>query len=147
MMFDIPSEHLVHFLTFNGYTEDVVFVAEVRKNDQINELRLQFVITTEAEMRVQKLIRIGDIEKAELFAKQFGIDPEVVIEAKVVKIVTKTECSSEDIDLLLSLLDSIQNFSLKLQCCDSVTCQLPSDTRRVLSYAANMEIELRESVK
>lgn len=147
MLFDIPSEHLVHFLNFNAYTEDMVFVAEVRKNDQINELRLQFVTTTEAEMRVQKLIRNGDIEKAELFAKQFGVDPEVVIEAKIIKIATKAECTSEDIDLLLSLLESIQSRSLRLQFCDSVTCQLPSDTRRVLSYAANMEIDLRDTVR
>lgn len=146
MFFDIPSDHCVHFLNFNAYTEDVVFVAKVLKKDQINELRLQFVTTTEAEMRVHKLIRQGDIEKAELFAKQFGVDPEVVIEAKIIKIATKTECSSQDIDLFLSLLDSIQSHSLRLQFCDSVTCQLPSDTRRVLSYAANIETYLRDTV-
>lgn len=146
MFFDIPSDHFVHFLDFDAYTEDVVFVAEVRKNDQINELRLQFVTTTEAEKRVYKLIKQGDIEKAELFAKQFGVDQEVVIEAKITKIATKTECSSEDIDLFLSLLDSIQSH-LRLQFCDCVTCQSPSDTRRVLSYAANIETDLRNTVR
>lgn len=122
-----------------GYSEEIVFVSEVYKNETLAELRLQIITTTDPKLRVQKLINQGQIDKAEMFAKQFNLDQDCIGEAKSFNIIKKNECTSEDIDELFRILDTINNEATKLQFCDSVVCKTAIDTRRVLSYAASTE--------
>ncbi|XP_048519946.1 uncharacterized protein LOC109536795 isoform X3 [Dendroctonus ponderosae] len=139
-LYDIHLEHPVHPNSYmKEYAEEIAFVSEVYKNDTLVELRLQIITTTDPKLRVQKLISQGQIDKAEMFAKQFNLDQDCIGEAKAFNIITKNECTSEDIDELLAILDTIKNAATKIQFCDSVVCKTAIDTRRVLSYAASTE--------
>ncbi|XP_066256741.1 kinetochore-associated protein 1 [Euwallacea similis] len=146
VIYNIQLEHPVHFLDANGYSEDVAFLTFVHKNNALSELRLQIISPTKPEMRVRKLIERGEFDKAEIFAKHFNVNQEIISEAKAINIVLKTECSTKDIDDLLKILDTLHNQCFKMQCLDGVKCKLPNDTKRILCYGASMEITVRDSI-
>lgn len=146
MVYDIPLTDPIHLINTKGITEEVLFLSEVRRNDFLSEIRLQYVTETDPELRVKKLIQKGLLDKAELFALTFNVSPEFVAKAKAEHIVEKLECTTEDIDELMKILETIINHSFRMHCCDVVVCKTASDTRRVLCHGAYMEIDVRDSV-
>ncbi|XP_050299844.1 uncharacterized protein LOC126738517 isoform X2 [Anthonomus grandis grandis] len=143
-IYEIPLEDPIHLLNTKSFTEDIVFLTEIWKNKSLQEIRLQIVTKTDPESRIRKLIQKGLIDKAEVFAKIHNVNPEFLVQAKAENIVKDAQSTTQQIDMLLSILDSLDDVDLKMYYCEVVVCMTAADTRRVLSYAANLNIDVRD---
>lgn len=144
VIYSIPVEKPIHLMSMYNESEDVLFFKEVHKNHILSEIRLQVIVKADPEFRVKKLIERQLFDEAEIFAKNFNISPEIIAQAKAQHIINKILCTTQDVDDLLSILDTIDDHLFKLNCCCSVDCELGTDTKRVLCYGAFMDINIKD---
>lgn len=119
-------------------TDDVIFISKICPENSVMELRIQRVYETQPVLRLTKLIRKQQFQEAEIFAKQFNINPLIIQKAKAELIVVKTECTSEDVVNLIRLLDAINEDVFNLQCCSGVDCGNLEDVRTILTYGVKI---------
>lgn len=114
--------------------EDVIFLSRICSEDSVSELRLQRVYEIQPELRLAKLIRKHRFQEAEKFAKMFNLDQIIILKAKAELILEKHSCTSDDIDNLIKILDSIDDDMFNLQCCLDVNCENLEDVKKILKY-------------
>ncbi|CAG9812993.1 unnamed protein product [Phaedon cochleariae] len=137
-VFSLRISHPVNLVQMLSSTEDLIFVSKVFKEGKITELRLQSVYETQPELKLAKLIKRHRFEEAEQFAKTFNINPVIILKAKAQLIVDKAECSSEDINNLIKLMDSINDEYFNLECCSNVDCSNFEDVKKILIYGSGI---------
>ncbi|KAG5873673.1 hypothetical protein JTB14_013339 [Gonioctena quinquepunctata] len=140
-IFSLKILYPVHLIQVNSTTDDLLFISKVTSNDAIVELRLQSVYETEPELRLTRLIRRQRFEEAEKFAKTYNINPSVILKAKAELLVDKLECSPQDVNHLIKLMDTIDDANFNLQCCARVDCSRFEDIRKILTYGTKIPVK------
>ncbi|XP_076262126.1 kinetochore component rough deal [Rhynchophorus ferrugineus] len=146
-IYSIELDHPIHLVQMQNSNEEVLFFSEIIKNTFIDEIRLQYIYEADPELRIKRLIQKQLFDEAERFAKTYNIDMGIILEAKAQHIVNKLSCKTSDIDELFNIFSQIDDHLFKLNCCDIIECELGYDARRILYYAAFMDIDVRDSNK
>lgn len=123
-------------MSLENTSDDILYIVEIAQNNKISELRFTVVNETVPEKRLKKLLKKQDFDEAEKFASLFGLDMTIIKKAKAQLIVDKMVCDEEDIKMLLTMLDSIDDFLFSLHCCHDVhfSCERLEDVKKVLLY-------------
>ncbi|CAG9854949.1 unnamed protein product [Phyllotreta striolata] len=147
-IFSLKLNYPVHLISTNSTEYDIMFMYYIIDNEgKFIEFNLQQVYETDHESRYSKLISMGRFDEAEALAKKYNIDPSFMLKAKAQLLVDKTECNSDDISKLISLMDSIYDGPFKLQCCNKVDFSQFSDVKRILEYGSRIQLNSREEKK
>ncbi|CAH1127816.1 unnamed protein product [Ceutorhynchus assimilis] len=143
--FDIALSDKTNLVNTHGFSLEIPLLTEIYKNGNLAEVRLQCIVQTDPELRVKKLIEKGLIDRAEIFAQTFNVDPQFIAKAKAEHIVAQCEATTEQIEEFLRILENVDDQLFKMSCYNSVTCKTSSDTRKILCQGALMDIEVRDS--
>lgn len=138
-IFSVKIYHPVTLINLDNTSDDILFLTQVIKDDCISELRIQSVYETDPELRLKRLIKREKFEEAEALAKMFNINPMIIMKAKAELLVGKAECTSQDINDLIKLLDDINEDCFSLFCCSNVDCGSLEDVRKVLEYGTKVD--------
>lgn len=104
------------------------------------ELRFQKITETVPQKRLERLLRKANFEEAEKFALEYNLDMEQIKKAKAQAILDKTICSENDIQELISILDTIADTCFKLQSVIDVSSESYVGVRSILNYGCNISI-------
>ncbi|KAJ8978820.1 hypothetical protein NQ317_018911 [Molorchus minor] len=138
VVFSLKLSHPIHIIQLENASYETLIISKIFNNGVITELRAQCVCETEPELRLARLIKKQRFEEAEKFAKTFNMDPGVISKARAQIYVDKTDITSEDTEILISILETVDDDLFKLQCCSNVECYNSEDARRILTYGSKI---------
>nr|CAI5837505.1 unnamed protein product [Callosobruchus analis] len=142
-VFSVQLSHPVYVIPCIA-SDEMYLISKVYTDSTGLELRFQYVYEVEPELRLKKLVRKQRFQEAEEFAKTFNISTEIILKAKVEQITEKTDCDSDDIDNLLTLMDGIKDDSFKLNLCNNVDCRKLADFRKLYKYGSSIILEKKD---
>nr|CAH7754907.1 unnamed protein product [Callosobruchus chinensis] len=142
-VFSVELSHPVYLIPCI-VSDEMYIISKVRSDSTGLELRFQYIYEVEPELRLKKLVRRQRFQEAEEFAKTFNISTEIILKAKVEQIIEKSDCDSDDIDNLLSLMDGIQDDLFKLSLCNKVDCRKLVDLRKLYKYGSSIILEKKD---
>ncbi|VEN64327.1 unnamed protein product, partial [Callosobruchus maculatus] len=142
-VFSVELSHPVYLIPCIA-SDEMYIISKVHSDSTGLELRFQYIYEVEPELRLKKLVRRQRFQEAEEFAKTFNISTEIILKAKVEQIIEKTDCDSDDIDSLLSLMDGIQDNLFKLGLCNKVDCRKLADLRKLYKYGSSIVSEKKD---
>lgn len=138
-IFSLKMLHPVHLIQLENASDETLTLSKICNNEGlVTELRVQCVYETQPQLRLARLIRKQRFDEAEKFAEMFHIDPMIVLKARAQLIVDKTVCTSEDVNRLIEIFQSIDDDYFKLNCCSNVECNNYEDMRKILNYGSTI---------
>ncbi|XP_030761247.1 uncharacterized protein LOC115886295 [Sitophilus oryzae] len=144
-IYSIPVMNPICLTQMDSSKEEALFFSKIFKNNCLEEIRLQCIYEADPELKLKRLLQKAKFEEAELFAEKYNISMEIVAQARAQHIVNKLSCKTSDIDQLFDIFTNISDQQFIMNCCDIVECEAGDDARRVIYYAAFMEIDVRDS--
>ncbi|RZC32599.1 uncharacterized protein BDFB_000923 [Asbolus verrucosus] len=139
-IFSLKISTEVHLITPECINDEILYISKISHDNSVNELRFHIVYETEPEQRLLRLLRKHKYEEAEKFAIFFHLDLAIINKARAQAIIDKSVCESDDINVLINLLNMIDDDEFKLQCCLDVEsfCSKFDDVRRILNYGCSL---------
>ncbi|XP_023312485.1 kinetochore-associated protein 1-like [Anoplophora glabripennis] len=137
VIFSLKISNPVHLIQLENVSDETLILSKICNGDGlISELRVQCVYETEPELRLTRLLRKQRFDEAEKFAEKHHLGSMLILKARAQVIIDKTVCTSDDVNRLIEILESIDDDHFKLQCCSNVECNSYEDLRKILNYGS-----------
>ncbi|XP_012278526.1 kinetochore-associated protein 1 [Orussus abietinus] len=140
--FEVPVSRKTYLVNLIGCSTDDIIFLEGTCNDaqQVETIRIKTIGASLPEDRLGRLIRRGKYDEAEVFAKKFNLNMDVIYRLKATSLLNQlnpwsTNNESHKLDIIISTLDKIVDVTFIFECCNNVLCSDYEQTRKLLLYA------------
>lgn len=125
--------------------ENIVFLEGIvnGQSRKIDTIRVKAIVENKPEYRLERLLRRGQFEEAESFARKFNLSLDHVNAAKAAALVTQLGPWSNNgtndtakFQLFISTLDKIKDVKYVYDCCNNALTSNYKQTRQLLVYAS-----------
>ncbi|KAJ3224738.1 Kinetochore-associated protein 1 [Clydaea vesicula] len=120
----------------DGANNNGVWFLETQYANSGISIAVQFLCESKPFVKFQNLVQAKKYEDAKRIALEFGLDTQIVEEARLNEVL-KNEKSHHDDEYLINLLKEIKNISFSINFCLSIQCDSQNSTYRFLEYALN----------
>ncbi|CAK9795523.1 Kinetochore-associated protein 1 [Anthophora quadrimaculata] len=169
---DVSTTHTLHVLSFPDFQEifqinipiitylveimdpcaEIILYLEGINNlnsntEYIDTIRVKIISESIPEYQLQRLLKRGQFDEAEAFAKKFNLSTESIYCAKAASLLSqfgpwaKERSDSIQLDVLISIFDKIENVQYIVECCSKALIPDYKQMRKIHLYARSRIIE------